>query len=69
MKKMNALREVRIEAKGTRIVCWEPKDPAFFKIAQDDFIYTVDYQSSEKVKAFVLRFDKEFGPRLAEMNK
>ncbi len=28
MKKMNALREVCIEAGGTRVVCWEPKDPA-----------------------------------------
>lgn len=45
------------------------KDPAFIKLAQDDFIYTVDYRSPEKVKAFVLNFDKEFGPRLVEMNK
>ena len=28
MKKMNALREVHIQAGGTRVVCWEPKDPA-----------------------------------------
>lgn len=44
-------------------------DPAFIKIAQDDFIYKVDYWPSEKVKAFVIRFDKEFGPKLAEMNR
>jgi hypothetical protein len=45
------------------------KDPAFIKIAQDEFIYTVDYRSPEQVRAFVQKFDKEFGPRLAEMNK
>jgi tripartite-type tricarboxylate transporter receptor subunit TctC len=45
------------------------KDPAFIKIAQDEFIYTVDYRSPEQVRAFLVKFDKEFGPRLAEMNK
>jgi tripartite-type tricarboxylate transporter receptor subunit TctC len=45
------------------------QDPAFIKIAQDEFIYTVNYQSPEQVKAFLLRFDKEFGPTLAEANK
>lgn len=45
------------------------KDPAFIKIAQDEFGYTMNFRSSEQVKAFVLKFDKEFGPRLAEMNK
>jgi tripartite-type tricarboxylate transporter receptor subunit TctC len=45
------------------------KDPAFTKIAQDDFIYTVDYRSPEQVKAFLLKFDRDFGPRLAEINK
>jgi tripartite-type tricarboxylate transporter receptor subunit TctC len=45
------------------------KDPTFIKIAQDEFSYTVDYRSSEQVKAFVTKFDKEFGPKLAEMNK
>jgi len=45
------------------------KDPAFIKIAQDEFIYTVDYRSPEQVKAFVLKLDKELGPRLAEINR
>jgi tripartite-type tricarboxylate transporter receptor subunit TctC len=45
------------------------KDPAFVKIAQDTFLYTVDYRSPEEVRAFVLKFDKEFGSILAEMNK
>ena len=45
------------------------QDPAFIKVAQDEFIYTVNYQSPEQVRAFLLRFDKEFGPRLAEANK
>jgi tripartite-type tricarboxylate transporter receptor subunit TctC len=53
----------------TKMIEKATKDPAFIKIAQDDFIYTVDYRSPEQVKAFVLKFDKEFGPRLAEMNK
>jgi tripartite-type tricarboxylate transporter receptor subunit TctC len=45
------------------------KDPAFIKIAQDEFIYSVDYRSPEQVRAFLRKFDKDFGPRLAEMNK
>ena len=45
------------------------KDPEFIRIAQDEFLYTVDYRSPEAVKAFVLKFDKEFGPILAQMNK
>jgi tripartite-type tricarboxylate transporter receptor subunit TctC len=53
----------------TQMIEKATKDPAFIKIAQDDFIYTVDYRSSEKVKAFVMRFDKEFGPTLMEINK
>jgi tripartite-type tricarboxylate transporter receptor subunit TctC len=53
----------------TKMIEKATKDQAFIKIAQDDFIYTVDYRSSDQVRAFVLKFDKEFGPRLAEMNK
>ena len=53
----------------TKMIEKATKDPAFIKIAQDEFIYTVDYRSPEQVRAFVLKFDKEFGPRLAEMNK
>jgi tripartite-type tricarboxylate transporter receptor subunit TctC len=53
----------------TKMIEKATKDPAFIKIAQDDFIYTVDYRPSEEVKALMLRIDKEFGPRLAEMNK
>jgi len=45
------------------------KDPAFIKIAQDEFSYTVDYRNSDQVKAFLQKFDKEFGPILAEMHK
>lgn len=45
------------------------KDPTFIKIAQDEFIYTVDYRSPEQVRAFLVKFDKEFGPRLAELHK
>jgi tripartite-type tricarboxylate transporter receptor subunit TctC len=45
------------------------QDPAFIKIAQDEFLFTVKYLSPEQVTAFLTRFDKEFGPRLAELNK
>lgn len=53
----------------TKMIEKATKDPAFIKIAQDEFIYTVDYRTSEQVRAFVTKFDKEFGPRLAELNK
>ncbi len=45
------------------------KDPAFIKIAQDEFLYTVDYLSPEKMKARMQKFEKEIGPKLAEMYK
>jgi tripartite-type tricarboxylate transporter receptor subunit TctC len=44
------------------------KDPAFIKFA-DQFTYTVDYRSPEKVKAWMVHYEKEFGPKLAELNK
>ena len=53
----------------TRMIEKATKDPAFIKIAQDEFVYTVDYRSSEQVRAFVMKFDREFGPKLAELNK
>jgi tripartite-type tricarboxylate transporter receptor subunit TctC len=53
----------------TKMIEKATKDPAFIKIAQDEFIYTVDYRSPEEVKAFLQKFDKEFGPKLAELNK
>ena len=53
----------------TKMIEKATMDPAFIKIAQDDLIYTVDYRSPEQVRAFVLKFDKEFGPKLADLNK
>jgi len=53
----------------TKMIEKAAKDPAFIKIAQDEFLYTVDYRPPEEVKAFVRQFDKEFGPKLAELNK
>jgi len=44
------------------------KDPAFVKLAEQ-FTYTVDYRSPERVNDFMVNFEKEFGPRLAELNK
>jgi tripartite-type tricarboxylate transporter receptor subunit TctC len=45
------------------------KDPAFIKVAQDQLLYTVDYRLPEKMRSELLNFDKEFGPKLAEMYK
>ncbi len=58
-----------IVAKLSKIIEKATKEPDFIKIAQDTFLYTVDYRSPEEVRAFVTKFDKEFGPILAEMNK
>ncbi|MFA6507317.1 MAG: tripartite tricarboxylate transporter substrate binding protein [Treponemataceae bacterium] len=44
------------------------KDPAFKKIAEDQFSYTIDYRNSKQVKDFVANFDKMFGPMLAKLN-
>jgi tripartite-type tricarboxylate transporter receptor subunit TctC len=44
------------------------KDPAFMKLAEQ-FTYTVDYRSPEKVKEYMANYEKEFGPKLAELNK
>jgi len=44
------------------------KDPAFKKFA-DQFTYTVDYRSPEQVKTWMAHYEKEFGPKLAELNK
>ena len=44
------------------------KDPAFMKLAEQ-FTYTVDYRSPEKVKEYMVSYEKEFGPKLAELNK
>ncbi|TRZ92183.1 tripartite tricarboxylate transporter substrate binding protein, partial [bacterium] len=45
------------------------KDPAFIKVAQDQLLYTVDYRLPEKMRSELLNFDKDFGPKLAEMYK
>jgi tripartite-type tricarboxylate transporter receptor subunit TctC len=44
------------------------KDPAFIRLAEQ-FTYTVDYRSPERVKEYMANYEKEFGPRLAELNK
>jgi tripartite-type tricarboxylate transporter receptor subunit TctC len=53
----------------TKMIERATKDPEFIKIAQDEFLYQVDYRPPEDVKNFVLKFDKEFGPQLAEIFK
>ncbi len=53
----------------TKMIEKAMKDSTFVKIAQDDFLYTVDYLSPEKMKARMQKFEKDFGPKLAEMYK
>ncbi|HSR13682.1 MAG TPA: tripartite tricarboxylate transporter substrate binding protein [Thermodesulfobacteriota bacterium] len=53
----------------TKMVEKASQDPSFKKIAEEEFIYTVEYRNPEQVRAFLTKFDKEFGPRLAEANK
>ncbi len=45
------------------------KDPAFIKLAHDQLSSTVDYRSPQKTKEYVENFDKDYGPRLAEVSK
>jgi tripartite-type tricarboxylate transporter receptor subunit TctC len=45
------------------------KDPTFIKVAQEQLLYTVEYRLPEKMRSELLNFDKEFGPKLAEMYK
>ena len=45
------------------------KDPEFIKIGQHQLVSIVNYQPPETMKANLEKFDKEFGPRLAEMYK
>jgi tripartite-type tricarboxylate transporter receptor subunit TctC len=44
------------------------KDPAFMKLAEQ-LTFTVDYRSQQKVKENIANYDKEFGPKLVELNK
>jgi tripartite-type tricarboxylate transporter receptor subunit TctC len=53
----------------TKMIEEATKDPAFRKIAQDQLITIVDYQTPEIMRANLANFDKTFGPRLAEMYK
>jgi tripartite-type tricarboxylate transporter receptor subunit TctC len=53
----------------TKVIEKASKDPAFIKVAQEQLLYTVDYRLPEKMRSELLNFDKEFGPKLAEMYK
>jgi tripartite-type tricarboxylate transporter receptor subunit TctC len=44
-------------------------DPEFIKMAQNQLVSIVNYQPPEIMKANLEKFDKEFGPKLAEMYK
>jgi len=45
------------------------EDPDFIKIIRDKLLLTLSYQPPEKMKIHMENFDKEFGPKLAEMYK
>ncbi|MFA5028596.1 MAG: tripartite tricarboxylate transporter substrate binding protein [Candidatus Methylomirabilota bacterium] len=45
------------------------KDPEFVKVAEEQLLYTVEYRTPDTMKAELQKFDKEFGPKLAEMYK
>jgi tripartite-type tricarboxylate transporter receptor subunit TctC len=53
----------------TKAIETATKDPAFIKVAQDQLLYTVDYRLPEKMRSELLNFDRNFGPKLAEMYK
>jgi tripartite-type tricarboxylate transporter receptor subunit TctC len=53
----------------TKMIEKATKDPEFIKMAQEQLLYTVDYRLPEKMKTELQNFDKEFGPKLAEMYK
>jgi tripartite-type tricarboxylate transporter receptor subunit TctC len=53
----------------TKMIEEAAKDPAFRKIAQNQLVSNVNYQPPEVMRANLEKFDKEFGPKLAEMYK
>jgi tripartite-type tricarboxylate transporter receptor subunit TctC len=53
----------------TKLVERATKDPNFIKLASDELLYTVNYKTPQQMKDDLARFDKEFGPSLAEMFK
>jgi tripartite-type tricarboxylate transporter receptor subunit TctC len=52
----------------TEIIKKAIEDPEYVKIAQQ-ILSPVNYRSPERTKADIQNFDKEFGPKLAEMYK
>jgi tripartite-type tricarboxylate transporter receptor subunit TctC len=53
----------------TKAVEKASKDPEFIKVAEEQLLYTVEYRTPDKMKSELEKFDKEFGPKLAEMYK
>ncbi len=53
----------------TKMIEKAAKDPEFNKLASDELLYTVNYKTPSQMKEDLLKFDKEFGPSLAEMYK
>ena len=50
----------------TKMIEKATKDAEFIKIVQDQLSQTVDYRPPQTTREYVVNFDKEFGPRLAE---
>ncbi len=53
----------------TRAIEKASKDPEFVKVAEEQLLYTVEYRTPETMRTELVKFDKEFGPKLAEMYK
>lgn len=51
----------------TKMIEKATKDPAFVKLVQDQLLYTVDYQSPDKIRSELKNFDQNFGPTLKKM--
>ena len=42
------------------------KDPAFVRLIEEEFLYTVDYKPGKKLLEDLIAFDRQYGPMLAE---
>jgi len=45
------------------------KDPAFVRLIEEEFLYTVDFKPGKKLLEDLIAFDRKYGPMLAEVFK
>lgn len=55
--------------KITKMIEKATQDPDFIKLAQGELLYTVNYKQPQQMREELRKFDKDFGPMLAEMYK